>query len=1156
MSCKYTYKGIEYTENELIAELQNDPEFNDIPANVFRSIATNNNKTTPVEDVVIVLAQRYKEAQNMIKAIQNSTDSKEEKIEKITKYNIIKEDTQNSIKEIQSLPSSKQLEFILQQAESDVKFVNSIYTSTSASFSDLQFASTIVDTWSNIKNALGIETTADITDEDLRKRINGIIGTYFELSEQTRRIAINLIKKTSNLSEKDITELIDVHFTTEWTRELGSSGSLIGGRVAFLIKEINIKINKEHNRNFSQIESQYEKIKNNPLFKQFGYDLFLKTQTNKKGNKTLALVTRYSQNFWEALEANNKILKTSLESANAENDKQKVAKAWDVYNKWNEKNTLTFNGLLFIDINKYSDQDRTNEINKFKALGFDEKSINNIIYKSQIAYEKFLEDKEFYKSRVQADALNNPSLVASDSSFEEYVDLKVNEFDDLHNPLKYYDQKFVGAEKITAKAASNYIYLIPVKIIDGKDSKYYDENFNKISSDPQLMDFYNWFTGFIEESLSWLPQEETSGLQSNFLPVISDRIAKEYAFTDIKESVNGLGDWFMNSLTAFDYEKNKKINPITRKEIKGFSSQFINENVAVEDRSKDLVYIAKLFSDMALVYKHRNTIKAEIATIDDLIANTKGSYKLDPKLNERVAVAKDATRLQSLVRFTVDRAFYGIKAEDTLLKSNRLFYDYKELLSLGLWKSNEAKKAKEYSDAIALLNTELENSELSDELRRQKEEEIVILKSQYYKLGGRKFSLTSVIDSSLSSTRATSLGFAPFSAARNLLVGKINNRVHAHGGRDFSLTNLIWANKVLTESSAKYWSAGKYETRNTKLIFGLLSDARLAEGEDGMFIKSLIDKNTTIDKFRNALPKAYTWLSSGDYHFKAEMLLAAMKTQKIKTADGKEISFWESLTEDREYDEQKYGKWNAEANGGLSFEDFYNKNMIKYKQLANKLHGASGKDANIQIKDNALGRLLILFKSWIPETVGVRFDPKYKDTLLDRYEEGYYRTFFNVLLEKKGKSLNLMFNALFNKNVDISDEMQLANFKKAVKELQIIVSLYIAYALLKSMAPDDDEDKKVYNLLVLRQLHDLRRDLTYYININSIGELQRDVLPIVRTYVNWGSALKAATYYTFGVTNDDGDLMYDEERTALKITKVLPVFSNINRVIYYQKQLD
>jgi hypothetical protein len=180
MSCKYTYKGIEYTENELIAELQNDPEFNDIPANVFRSIATNNNKTTPVEDVVIVLAQRYKEAQNMIKAIQNSTDSKEEKIEKITKYNIIKEDTQNSIKEIQSLPSSKQLEFILQQAESDVKFVNSIYTSTSASFSDLQFASTIVDTWSNIKNALNIETTADITDEDLRKRINGIIGTYLD----------------------------------------------------------------------------------------------------------------------------------------------------------------------------------------------------------------------------------------------------------------------------------------------------------------------------------------------------------------------------------------------------------------------------------------------------------------------------------------------------------------------------------------------------------------------------------------------------------------------------------------------------------------------------------------------------------------------------------------------------------------------------------------------------------------------------------------------------------------------------------------------------------------------------------------------------------------------------------------------------------------
>jgi hypothetical protein len=45
-------------------------------------------------------------------------------------------------------------------------------------------------------------------------------------------------------------------------------------------------------------------------------------------------------------------------------------------------------------------------------------------------------------------------------------------------------------------------------------------------------------------------------------------------------------------------------------------------------------------------------------------------------------------------------------------------------------------------------------------------------------------------------------------------------------------------------------------------------------------------------------------------------------------------------------------------------------------------------------------------------------------------------------------------------------KVEMANFRKAVKELQVIISLYMAYILLKSMAPDDDRYKKLYNLLI------------------------------------------------------------------------------------------
>jgi hypothetical protein len=231
--------------------------------------------------------------------------------------------------------------------------------------------------------------------------------------------------------------------------------------------------------------------------------------------------------------------------------------------------------------------------------------------------------------------------------------------------------------------------------------------------------------------------------------------------------------------------------------------------------------------------------------------------------------------------------------------------------------------------------------------------------------------------------------------------------------------------------------------------------------------------------------------------------------------------------------------------------------MLKYKQLANKLHGLSGKNTYIKGKDTAVGRLLILFKAWLPETVGIRWDPKHKDDMLGRYEEGYYRTFLKKVVEKKLSVLGMIANAILKREITgISDEVELANFKKAVKEFQVIITLYIAYMLLKSMAPDDDRYKKIYNMLVLRQLKDLNTDLTYYSSLSSFSRLQENVVPIIRTIENWKEAGKAVEYYGLEIEKENGELEYDGERTALKISKVIPIVNNINNIIYYQKQID
>jgi hypothetical protein len=1157
MACKYTYKGREFSKDELIKQLASDgfTEFGGLN-NIYKSIATTKKKKMSdlLSDTNLMLKQRYRDANNMLQAINNdATLSKAEKFTKKAEYKKIMREISKTISDLNDADVDKQVDFILGQALIDADMVEGMYTNNEITFNDLQFANSIVETWSNVYKVLGIESSTDIKNENIRKKIQDVDGRYSDLSKKSRRIAIELVKESTGLSEADITKMVDTSFFTEWARELSTTGIALPNKLAFTIKKVNTKINMEHNKNERTIEAAYEKIKDHSEIKANGFDTFFRIDKDKDGVETMALVSRYSPQFSVAKRTNNAMLRKDIERANGDEDL--IKKAWQRYNAWNEANTIAFNSLLFLNPASYTDLQRANEVSKMIALGFTKLEVDGIIAESQKMYEKFEIAKEEYRYDIGNQALSDPSVVPQNMTYDEYIDMKMIEFDNMNNPLKYMDQKFFGAQKITAYGGAKYSYLVAAKTVKGKATEYYDPKFVRISNDPRLLEFYNWWTGFIKDSLKWLPQEDIDDLGPDFLPVLADRTVKEYGLTSMKETVAGLGDWFLNSLSVSNFERIKDINPFSKKERFNFEAKFLSENVPVEDRSKDMVLMAKMFSDMALVYKHKNTVKAEIDTMVDIIQNTEGSYVKNKKLGKLEASEKDATRIKSLVEHTVIKSFYGIKGEDELWKSDRLFYDWKELASLGKWSSEDAKKAKQLADDIKSMNNRLDTETLTDDERAKLEEEVKKKEEEYYALGGRNFSLTKTIDTAISNTRLLSLGFSPFSAVRNLLVGKINNRVHSNGGRDFNAKELAKANQILLESSGKYFSFGNFQTKNTKLIFGLLSDAGLAEGEDGMYLKALVNKKTTIDKFREMLPTAYTWLSSGDFHFKAEMMIAAMHHDKIKTKDGRQVPFYETLTEDREYDVSKYGEWDAKANGNKTFEDFYITKLLKYKQLANKLHGATGRDVVIKAKSNAIGRMLILFKSWLPETLGVRFDPKHTDGLLEREEEGYYNTWFKMIPKKGLSMLPMTVKAMMGRDPEgIDNEMELANFKKFAKELQIIVTLWIAYALLKAAAPDDDKDKKIYNLLVLRQLHDLNRDLTYYLSPSSAAELQKNIFPIARTALNWADAMKAVAYNIGNVEDKNGKEMYDDERTFLKLTKVLPILSNINRIEYYKNQ--
>ena len=115
MACKYVYNGVEYSKKELLEELGRDL-FKDLNNNnVFRSISTKPKSSSIVTETVLMLNQRYIDAKNMLQAIKNSNDTKEEKLKKTAYYKNIMEKTNLTRRELVELSADKQLDFISEE---------------------------------------------------------------------------------------------------------------------------------------------------------------------------------------------------------------------------------------------------------------------------------------------------------------------------------------------------------------------------------------------------------------------------------------------------------------------------------------------------------------------------------------------------------------------------------------------------------------------------------------------------------------------------------------------------------------------------------------------------------------------------------------------------------------------------------------------------------------------------------------------------------------------------------------------------------------------------------------------------------------------------------------------------------------------------------
>lgn len=1111
------------------------------------------------------------------RARHNANYTKEQKIEREKYYNTLIKRLDNQIDVLQK---ENNIKAVIAQGVSDIQTIREMLSGSIVSLSELLLADDIVKTWANVERIFNIPNVMEVpadadgsfTTRDLLIQISNDANSFNNsIAYHAKKEIINTYNKniadpSKEMSIKDIEAIRDISAWKKNARDITTVDNKLVGYLAKLITKVNLRIEKEHNRNHRLIDAALKKIADNPLFKEKGFDLFIKEQETRDSLggpiKTLGFKGRFSQEWYEAVKKRYKLLAENLDKAG--DNKETVALVWADHNQWIKNNTIAFDSSAFINTKAYTDADRLAIIDSLKAQGFSEEEINDFIKQARSRYQQYLADAETFGISLQDDIIKGTVvLTESDGTEEEYIKAKVEEWKKINDPIAYNNliNGTLKFSKTNVSKGSKYSIKIPRKVSgEGAITNYYDQDFAKIANDKELYEFYVFFRDFIKEQLSYLPQDEIDSLQSNFLPVVTERLSKEYGLTGLKEGIKGIGDWFFKNLTTLDYKTAGRLDPITGTKRYSFNPKFINENVAVEERTKDLGLIAKLFSDMALVYKHKIEVQDTVDTINQLVQTaTKSTENI--RLKGDTVVSKAPVNTQAMVQSTILRAFYGITPEAEVM-SDRRFYNSLELLTFGAYKSEKYKRAKQLEEEIEAQTKRLEDPKLTSKDRKAIELDIMNKSDEYYALGGRNVSASSLLDSVNRFTREKGIALNPFSALRNLLVGGINNQIHAYGGEDFTSGQLGKATSIIKASVAKYISWGTADSETAEKILRMMLDTKTIDGEDNVFAGSLANLNgkTALDVIKKIIPSPFGLMKSTDYFFRSQTAVSMLLNKKVKTTQG-EFSLFEILNKDLELDTEKFGEWDLEGNGGLLLEEVYDDMMMKINQISKKLHGFSGNVQNLPGKDTILGRMLFVFRSWLPETLAARFENKRYDPILERDTEGYYKTFFSRFVNKDGvrikEAITEILGVLAKGQAEGLTKSEAANIRKMIMELGAIITLTLAYMALTMLVGDDDDEDAKYANIVLNQLTLLNRDLTYYINPFSFSELLQNSVPLTATLNQTADAITAASYYLARVEkkDQDGVLEYDGERTLLKLSKSLPYVNNINRVIYYSGRM-
>lgn len=479
---------------------------------------------------------------------------------------------------------------------------------------------------------------------------------------------------------------------------------------------------------------------------------------------------------------------------------------------------------------------------------------------------------------------------------------------------------------------------------------------------------------------------------------------------------------------------------------------------------------------------------------------------------------------------------------------------------------------------------EIELNQLSDvnEIKENKKlllllQTVISLKEQSEDLGSHVTG-SGVMDTMLKVVRFNGLAYNLASVPTNYLAGLFGGLIMAADGRYFSIQDYMFGLRQSMLGVLSSLTGGRFNAGDSKKIRNAVKKLDVVADVVDEFTKASL--NNISGKLQSFSPYQLThWTET--VLIQSPIIVADMRSTKVKNENGEEVSLYDAFDE------------NGDLKFPVSEHDLNNFKISIVEKLRLSQGDYSKLSSRFRAKRTMIGRAVSVFRTYLPMAIANRWGNERNANLLTGVsEKGRYRSFTkgggalfggiigSMVLPGIGTAVGAGLGSYLGKNkTDMSfgsdviyntinllramspwhktdfdkkfSELDAANLRANLMELQILLTLFALYLLMKGLM-DDDDDKKSSKVLaqnfLLNNILRQSADLQFYSSPMDVAKFSQQLFPVYRLVKGVGDTTNAFGRLLLGDDEIGSGHNKGESRTWNAVQKLVPAMFSLDLV--------